>query len=115
MAGLVAFERGVVQVGEFGGAERGGVEAGVGGEGGGQLADEMAGGVAGQAQHGVVGMGEEVEGVGVRGDRIGVDAPVAVGAATGAEAVDEGVGDREAVSGVPSGAVPSGSGVRISS
>lgn len=67
MSGLVAFEVGVVQVGEDVGGERVVVEARVGGEGGAELVDEVAEGGAVEAQEGA-GPDEEVVGVPV-GDR----------------------------------------------
>lgn len=60
MPGLVAFELGVVEVGEDVGGERGVGDAGVGGEGGAELADEVAEGRAVEAEEGA---GADEEGV----------------------------------------------------
>lgn len=50
MPGLVAFESGVVEAGQFGGGQRGRVEAGVGGEGAGEFAQDVAERVAVEPQ-----------------------------------------------------------------
>lgn len=88
MARLVAFEFRVGEVGEPGGGEGRVVEAGVGGEGGGELADEVAEGGAVELEE-ATGPDQEVEGVGhgpaLVGDRVGGDVPAAVGASPGTE------------------------------
>lgn len=109
VAGLVAFEGGVVEVGEDVGGECGVVESGVGGEGGAELADEVTEGgsvepqeVPGPDEEGVriLECGRAPEGArhdrccrcGRRGwrwgqdDRVRGDVPTAVRAAPGAEA-----------------------------
>ncbi|BAU86538.1 non-ribosomal peptide synthetase [Streptomyces laurentii] len=101
MTGLMAFELRVAQLGEPGGGQGGVVEPGVGGEGGGELADEVAEGGAVEAEE-TAGADEEVERVGggpaVEGERAGVDPPASVRAAAGGEgeggAVVEGDGVR---------------------
>lgn len=60
MAGLVPFERGVVEVCEDVGGEGVVVEAGVGGEGGAELADEVAEGAAVETEEGT-GADQELE------------------------------------------------------
>lgn len=97
MAGLVAFELGVVQIGEFGCGGAGVVKAGVGGEGRAEFAQEVAEGVALDGEGGVVAVPDEVEGVAGGGDRGGVDTPAAVRPAAGVEAVGDVRGEREPV------------------
>lgn len=60
MTGLVAFEEGVVEVGEYVGGERGVVDPGVGGKGGAELADEVAEGGSVEAEEST---GADEEGV----------------------------------------------------
>lgn len=112
MAGLVAFEGGVVEVGEYVGGERVVVDAGIGGEGGAELADEVAESGSVEAEEGA---GADEEGVRVpeggrrlragrrrrgEGDGLGGDVPAAVRPAAGPEAeaaaVVEGQGPRVA-------------------
>ncbi len=80
----------MAEVGEFGGGEAGGQQVGVGDQGGAELAQQVAGGVAAQPE-GVPGVDQEaqrVEALGVVAvDGAGVDEPAPVGAAPGGEAV----------------------------
>ncbi len=81
MTGLVAFELRVGEVGQLVRGEGRVVEAGVGGEGGGEFADEVAEGGAVEPEE-TAGADKEVEGVGQGpafvGDRVGGDAPAPV-------------------------------------
>ncbi len=61
VAGLVAFEVGVVEVGEVGGGQGVRVQSHVGGQGGSELAEQVASGVSAEAEQFVVGAGEEAQ------------------------------------------------------
>ncbi len=90
VAALSALQLGVAEVGEFGGGEAGGQQVGVGDQGGAELAQQVAGGVAAQPEDvpGVDQEAQRVEALGVVAvDGAGVDEPAPVGAAAGGEAV----------------------------
>lgn len=110
MAGLVAFEFGVSEVGEPLGGQRVVGEAGVGDEGRGELADQVAESGAVEAEQ-ASGPDQEVERIGqrppVEGGRAGWDAPAAVGAPGGGEAEYRPVVQAQEVpSGSAGGSVP---------
>lgn len=105
MAGLVPFEVGVVQLGEFRGRKGGRVGPYVGAQCGEEFPDEVPCGVAAHAEHAVVAARQEVQRVTVRSDAVRVHVPTAVRAPARAEAVGDLVAERDPVRGGACGGV----------